>query len=132
MPLPALNAGLNLLSALLLSAGFVMIRRGRVEWHRRLMVAAFATSTLFLVSYLAYHLQAGHVRYLGQGGMRTVYFAILVSHSVLAMVIVPMALRTLFLALRGRFEAHRRLARWALPLWIYVSVTGVVIYEMLY
>jgi len=130
--LPALNAMLNSLSAVLLAAGFVMIRLGRVLQHRICMVSAFVVSSVFLVSYLTYHAKVGNVRYLGQGALRTVYFTILTTHTILAITIVPLVLRTLYLAVKNRFEDHRRWARWTLPLWFYVSVTGVVIYEMLY
>lgn len=130
--LPALNAALNTTSALLLAAGYGFIRQKKVEWHRLCMSLAFLTSVAFLVSYLAYHARVGSVPYAGQGVLRTVYFAILISHSILAVVIVPLVLRTLYLAVRGRFELHRRWARWTFPLWMYVSVTGVVIYGMLY
>ena len=130
--LPTLNAALNATSAVLLLAGWWLIRRGRRGAHRRAMLAACATSTLFLVSYLTYHFQVGSVRFTGQGAVRTVYFAILVSHTVLAAAIVPLVLATLRRALRGRFEAHRALARITLPLWLWVSVSGVVVYWMLY
>jgi uncharacterized membrane protein YozB (DUF420 family) len=130
--LPTLNAALNTTSAVLLLTGWWLIRRGRRDAHRRAMLAALATSTLFLVSYLAYHFQVGSVRFTGQGPIRTVYFAILVSHTVLAAAIVPLVLVTLTRALRGRFEAHRTLARVTLPLWLWVSVSGVVVYWMLY
>jgi putative membrane protein len=103
-----------------------------VQFHRACMVAAFVVSSAFLVSYLTYHAHVGNVRYTGQGLLRTVYFTILVSHTILAVVILPLVLRTLYLAVKSRYEEHRRWARWALPLWFYVSVTGVVIYEMLY
>ena len=130
--LPTLNAALNTTSAVLLLTGWRLIRRGRRDAHRRAMLAALATSTLFLVSYLAYHFQVGSVRFTGQGPIRTVYFAILVSHTVLAAAIVPLVLLTLTRALRGRFEAHRALARVTAPLWLWVSVSGVVVYWMLY
>jgi uncharacterized membrane protein YozB (DUF420 family) len=130
--LPTLNAALNTTSAVLLLTGWRLIRRGRRDAHRRAMLAALATSTLFLVSYLAYHFQVGSVRFTGQGPIRTVYFAILVSHTVLAAAIVPLVLVTLTRALRGRFEAHRALARVTAPLWLWVSVSGVVVYWMLY
>jgi putative membrane protein len=103
-----------------------------IDRHRRLMLAAAATSTVFLVCYLVYHAQVGSVRFTGQGPVRLLYFTILVTHTILAVVIVPMVLRTLYLGLRRRDDAHRRLARWTFPLWLYVSVTGVVIYLMLY
>ena len=130
--LPSLNALLNTTSALLLVAGWVLVRTGHREAHRRVMLAALATSTLFLASYLVYHARVGSVRYTGQGTLRAVYFAVLTSHTVLAAVIVPLVIVTLARALRGRFDAHRRLARVTLPLWAYVSVTGVVVYVMLY
>jgi uncharacterized membrane protein YozB (DUF420 family) len=130
--LPHLNAGLNAASALLLAAGYVCIRRGRQEAHRACMLGALAASAAFLVSYLAYHFQVGSVRFTGQGGVRVVYFAILITHTVLAAAVLPLALLTAARALRGRFGAHRRIARWTLPIWLYVSVTGVVVYWMLY
>ena len=130
--LPSLNALLNTTSALLLVAGWVLVRTGHREAHRRVMLAALATSTLFLASYLVYHARVGSVRYTGQGTLRAVYFAVLTSHTVLAAVIVPLVIVTLARALRGRLDAHRRLARVTLPLWAYVSVTGVVVYLMLY
>ena len=130
--LPALNAILNASSALLLATGYVLIRRGRRDAHKRVMLAALASSTLFLTSYLVYHAQVGSVRFRGQGAVRTVYFTILLTHTVLAVAIVPLVASTLVPALRGRFDRHRRLARITLPLWAYVSVTGVVIYWMLY
>jgi uncharacterized membrane protein YozB (DUF420 family) len=130
--LPTLNAALNSASALLLLTGWWLIRHGRREAHRRAMLLAVATSTLFLASYLAYHFEVGSVRFTGQGPIRTVYFAILLGHTVLAAAIVPLVLVTLRRALRGRFEAHRALARITLPLWLWVSVSGVVVYWMLY
>jgi uncharacterized membrane protein YozB (DUF420 family) len=130
--LPALNAALNAASALLLFAGWRLIRRGRREAHRRAMLAAVGCSTLFLVSYLVYHAQVGSVRFQGQGALRAVYFTILITHTVLATAIVPLVLVTLVRALQARFDRHRRLARITFPLWGYVSVTGVVIYAMLY
>jgi len=130
--LPTLNAVLNATSAVLLLTGWWLIRRGRRVAHRRAMLAALATSTLFLVSYLAYHFEVGSVRFTGQGLVRTVYFAILIGHTVLAVTIVPLVLVTLARALRGRFEAHRSLARTTLPLWLWVSLSGVVVYWMLY
>lgn len=130
--LPALNAGLNALSAVLLLTGWILVRRRRLTAHRRVMLAALASSTLFLISYLTYHAQVGSVRFQGQGALRTVYFAILISHTLLAVVIVPLVLITARHALKRRFDRHRRLARVTLPLWAYVSVTGVVVYWMLY
>lgn len=130
--LPVLNACLNGSSALLLLAGFLFIRRKNVALHRACMGSAFALSVLFLVSYLTYHAVHGVTRFPRTGWIRTAYFTLLISHTALAVVIVPLVLRTLTLAMRGRFEAHRRIARWTLPLWLYVSVTGVVVYWMLY
>ncbi len=129
---PTLNAVLNGASAVLLAAGYFFIRRQDVLRHRMSMGSAFVMSTLFLLSYLSYHYHVGSVRYTGGGLWRSVYFTILLTHTVLAVAIVPMILRTFYLALKGRFEEHRRAARWTLPLWFYVSVTGVVIYAMLY
>ena len=130
--LPALNATLNAIAALLLVCGYVMIRRGRMEIHRRFMLAAFATSALFLVSYVIYHANVGSKPFEGQGTIRIVYFAILISHVILAALILPLALITLTHALRARFERHVPIARWTLPIWLYVSVTGVIVYVMLY
>ena len=130
--LPAVNAALNATSAVLLLIGWILIRAGRREAHKRAMVAALACSTLFLVSYLAYHAQVGSVRFRGQGPVRTVYFAILLSHTILAVTVVPLALVTLVRALQARFDRHRRIARITLPIWGYVSVTGVIVYWMLY
>jgi len=130
--LPTLNAVLNGTSAVLLTAGFVAIRRRHVRVHRACMVAAFATSVVFLASYLTYHVQVGTTRYPGQGWMRPAYFTILGTHTVLAALIPPLAVTTLVLGLRARFTRHARLARWTLPAWLYVSVTGVVVYLMLY
>ena len=130
--LPALNAALNAASAVLLATGFILIRAGRREAHKRAMVAALVCSTLFLSSYLIYHAQVGSVRFRGQGTIRLVYFAILISHTLLAVTVVPLALVTLVHALRARFDRHRRIARITLPIWGYVSVTGVIVYWMLY
>ena len=130
--LPALNALLNTSSALLLLRGFWLIRHGRRDAHRRTMLAAFAMSSLFLVLYLVYHAQVGSVRFTGHGPVRAVYFTLLISHTVLAAAIVPLVLLTLARGLRGRFDAHRRLARVTLPLWLWVSVSGVAVYWMLY
>jgi uncharacterized membrane protein YozB (DUF420 family) len=130
--LPALNACLNATSAMLLATGYVLIRSGRRVAHKRVMIAALVSSALFLTSYLVYHAQVGSVRFRGEGPVRRVYFTILLTHTVLAVVIVPLVATTLVPALRGRFDRHRRLARITLPLWAYVSVTGVVIYWMLY
>jgi uncharacterized membrane protein YozB (DUF420 family) len=130
--LPTLNAFLNATCALLLAMGFVLIRQRRVAAHRVCMMAAFGVSVAFLVSYLVYHAQVGSVPFRGRGWVRPVYFAILISHTVLAALVPPLAVTTVVLALRGRFRGHRRLARWTLPIWLYVSVTGVLVYAMLY
>lgn len=129
---PLLNAVLNGTSALLLSSGFVAIRRRRIAVHKACMLTACATSVLFLVSYLLYHYQVGSTAFTGQGTIRVVYFTVLISHTVLAVVIVPLVIMTLCRAWREQWPRHRRLARWTFPLWLYVSVTGVVIYIMLY
>lgn len=129
---PTLNATLNAASAVLLGCGYVMIRRRRIAAHKACMLAAFACSTAFLVSYVLYHLRAGVIHFTGQGWIRPFYLALLGSHTVLAIVIVPLALITLYRALAGRFERHRQIARWTLPIWFYVSVTGVVVYFLLY
>lgn len=129
---PVLNAFLNGTSAVLIATGVVLIRRKRRTAHKRVMIAAVITSTLFLISYLYYHANVGSVRFQGQGLVRPVYFAILLTHTVLAAGVVPLVLVTVVRALRGRFERHRASARWTYPVWLYVSVTGVVIYLMLY
>ena len=130
--LPSVNAALNGTSAILLALGYRHIRRGRVAAHRGCMLAAVATSTLFLASYLTLRYLVGMTRYTGEGWLRAVYFAVLGTHTVLAACVVPMAVVTLVFALRGHFPQHRWIARWTLPLWLYVSVTGVVVYVMLY
>jgi uncharacterized membrane protein YozB (DUF420 family) len=130
--LPAVNATLNSASALLLAAGYLFIRRGEIAAHRRCMLAALTASALFLTSYLIYHYNVGSVPFAGRGWIRGVYFAVLVSHTILAVVIVPLVLITLTRALKANFLRHRAIARWTLPLWFYVSVTGVVVYWMLY
>ncbi len=130
--LPALNASLNSLSALLLGCGYYFIRRGEVARHRFCMLAAFVASCFFLASYLVYHYHAGSVPFTKQGWIRPLYFTILVTHVFLAATIVPLALVTLYRAWRERFDCHRRIARWTLPIWMYVSLTGIVIYGMLY
>jgi putative membrane protein len=130
--LPAVNATLNGIAAALLVFGWLLVRRRRFESHRRVMLAAFATSALFLVSYVIYHANAGSRPFPGQGPIRIVYFAILITHIILAAAIVPMALVTLSRGLSRRYDAHRRIARWTLPVWLYVSVTGVAVYVMLY
>ncbi len=130
--LPAVNATLNATSAVLLTTGYRLIRQGRRQTHKRVMLAAFAVSILFLISYLVYHSQVGSVRYPHSGLIRTVYLSILVTHTVLAATVPILAIVTLRRALKGEFHRHRRLARWTLPIWLYVSVTGVVVYLMLY
>ena len=130
--LPIVNAALNSLSAVFLFAGYLFIRAQKREAHRRCMLAAFACSMLFLISYLVYHFQVGSVGFKGQGWIRQVYFTILISHTLLAAAVVPLALITLRRAFKEKFAAHRQIARWTLPIWLYVSVTGVVIYFMLY
>jgi len=130
--LPALNATLNATSAVLLTIGWILIRRGRWRQHRAFMIAAFSTSVLFLISYLTYHAHAGSKHFTGQGTIRVVYFTILLTHTALAATIVPLVLITLSRGLSARFDRHRAIARWTLPLWMYVSVTGVVVYFMLY
>ena len=130
--LPTLNAALNTLSAVFLFAGYLFIRAKNRNAHRVCMLAAFGCSTLFLVSYLVYHFQVGSVGFKGQGWIRQVYFTILITHTVLALAVVPLVLITLIRALKERFDAHRRIARWTFPIWLYVSVTGVIVYWMLY
>lgn len=130
--LPAVNATLNAISTVLLTVGWLFIRRRKIDRHRLCMIGAFVTSALFLTSYLVYHAKVGSVPFTGQGAIRLVYFAILLTHVVLAAAILPLALITLSRALSRRFERHRKIARWTLPIWLYVSVTGVVIYVMLY
>lgn len=130
--LPTLNALLNATSAFLLMAGVRRIYVKNVEAHKRFMVSAFIVSTLFLVSYLVYHFNVGSVGFAGEGWIRPVYFIILITHSVLAVLVPPMAIITLYRAWRGDFERHRRIARWTYPIWLYVSFTGVAIYLLLY
>ena len=130
--LPTVNASLNALAAVLLACGWMFIRRREIDRHRACMLGAFAASALFLTSYLVYHAEVGSVPYQGQGVTRTIYYAILLTHVVLAAAILPLALVTLSRALSKRFDRHKTIARWTLPIWLYVSVTGVVIYVMLY
>ena len=130
--LPAVNATLNGISAVLLVIGYVLIRRKRIRQHRGVMLGAFTVSCLFLIGYVTYHYNVGSKPFPGQGPIRTVYFFILITHIVLAALVPPMAIITLVRALRERFDAHARLARWTLPIWLYVSVTGVAVYWMLY
>ena len=128
----ALNATLNGTSGIFLACGFAAIRAGKREAHKRFMISAFVVSCAFLVSYLVYHHRVGHVLFQGQGWIRPVYFVLLASHTFLAIVIVPLILATLRLGLAGRFDKHRMIAKWTLPLWFYVCVTGVVVYWMVY
>jgi len=128
----ALNASLNGASAILLACGYAAIRAGKREVHKKFMISAFGVSSAFLVSYIVYHFRVGHVVFQGQGWIRPVYFALLTSHTILAVVIVPMILVTLRRAWLEKFDRHRVIARWTLPLWFYVSVTGVLVYVLLY
>jgi|SRR5579862_1747356 len=130
--LPALNATLNGTSAVLLTIGWFLIKARRIAAHRRVMIAAFVSSSLFLISYVVYHAHIGSKRFPGTGVMRTVYFSILIPHVILAAVVLPMAIVTLRRGLKRNDKPHRRLARWTLPLWMFVSVTGVIVYVMLY
>jgi len=129
---PALNASLNAVSAVLILTGRVLIARGQVALHRAFMIAAVVTSGLFLISYIMYHIHAGSVHFPGQGWVRPVYFSILISHTLLAVAVPPLVIISLTYGLRSRFDRHRRIARWAFPIWLYVSITGVVVYIMLY
>ena len=130
--LPLLNASLNAASAILLTIGYVFIRRGYVGRHRAMMISACIVSALFLASYVVYHAHAGSKPFPGRGPVRLVYFTILITHVILAAAIVPLVLVTLSRGLRARFDAHVRIARWTFPIWVYVSVTGVLVYLMLY
>ena len=130
--LPTVNATLNTISTVLLTIGFLMIRRRKIAAHRNCMIAAFVVSGLFLTSYLIYHYHAGSTPFEGSGWIRYVYFAVLIPHIILAASILPLALITLYFALRKRFTKHRRIARWTLPIWLYVSITGIIVYWMLY
>ena len=130
--LPAVNATLNAIAAVLLIVAFVFIRQRRIDAHRRTMIAAFITSSLFLVCYIVYHAQVGSVRFVRQGFVRPVYFTILITHVTLAAAVLPLAIITLSRALKARFDRHRAIARWTLPIWLYVSVTGVLVYVLLY
>jgi uncharacterized membrane protein YozB (DUF420 family) len=130
--LPAVNASLNAACTILLLLGFFFIRRGKIAYHRACMLSAFACSTVFLILYLYFHFHAGVIRFGGQGWIRTFYLGLLLSHTTLAVVIVPLVIITLSRALRMRFDRHRAIARWTLPLWLYVSVTGVIVYWLLY
>jgi putative membrane protein len=130
--LPTLNATLNAISAVLLSVGYMFIRRKERQRHKACMLAAFAMSVLFLMSYVTYHAQVGSKPFPGEGAIRALYFTVLIPHVILAAAIVPLALITLSRGLSNRFDAHRRIARWTLPIWLYVSITGVMVYLMLY
>ena len=130
--LPTVNATLNTISGILLTIGYVQIRQRKITAHKNCMLAAFSVSVLFLICYIIYHANTGSKPFTKQGWIRPVYFTILISHIILAFVIVPLALRTLYLAWRERFEQHRRIAKITFPIWLYVSVTGVIIYLMLY
>jgi len=130
--LPLLNASLNATSGLLLLAGYYFILRRNVPAHKTCMLTAFLVSTLFLISYLTYHYHVGSVPFAGTGWLRPVYYTILIPHVILAALIIPLALVTIYRAWRGQWERHKTIARWTLPLWLYVSVTGVIVYWMLY
>ena len=130
--LPAVNASLNALSGVLLLIGYVLIRNRRIELHRKFMLAAFAASSLFLVFYVIYHAQVGSVPFTRQGFVRPLYFTVLITHVTLAAAVLPLALVTLSRGLAARYNAHRRIARWTFPIWMYVSVTGVLVYVLLY
>jgi uncharacterized membrane protein YozB (DUF420 family) len=130
--LPALNATLNAISGALLLIGYALIRARRIDLHRRFMIAAFVASSLFLVSYVVYHAQVGSVRFTRQGIVRPIYFTVLITHVVLAAVVLPMAIVTLSRGLKARYARHRAIARWTFPIWLYVSVTGVLVYVLLY
>jgi len=130
--LPAINATLNGISAVLLVIGYRLIRQRKIEQHRRVMIGAFAVSTLFLIGYVIYHWNVGSKPFTAQGPVRPFYFFVLITHIVLAALVPPMALITLVRGLRARYDKHARLARWTLPIWLYVSVTGVIVYVMLY
>ncbi len=130
--LPAINASLNALSGVLLVIGYALMRARRIELHRRVMIAAFITSSLFLVSYVIYHAQVGSVRFTREGFVRPLYFTILITHVTLAATVLPLAIITLTRGLKGRYLRHRAIAKWTFPIWLYVSVTGVLVYVLLY
>src|SRR6478672_6412847 len=130
--LPAVNATLNAISGVLLIVAYLLIRARRIEPHRRVMIAAFTTSSLFLICYLVYHAQVGSVRFTRQGFVRPLYYTILITHVTLAATVVPLALVTLSRGLKAKYPQHRRIARWTFPVWLYVSVTGVLVYVLLY
>jgi uncharacterized membrane protein YozB (DUF420 family) len=130
--LPAVNATLNGISGVLLIAGYLLMRARRIEWHRRVMTAAFVTSSLFLICYIVYHANVGSVRFTRPGFVRPLYFTILITHVTLAATVPPLAIITLSRGLKARYPQHRRIARWTFPIWLYVSVTGVLVYVLLY
>jgi uncharacterized membrane protein YozB (DUF420 family) len=130
--LPAVNASLNAVSGVLLIGGYTLMRLRRIDLHRKVMIAAFATSSLFLVCYVVYHAQVGSVPFPRQGFVRSLYFTILITHVVLAATVPPLAIITMTRGLQGRYPQHRRIARWTFPIWLYVSVTGVLVYVLLY
>jgi putative membrane protein len=130
--LPAVNASLNATSGVLLLCGYTLMRLRKIDLHRRFMIAAFATSSVFLVCYVIYHAQVGSVRFTREGFVRPLYYTILLTHVTLAIAVVPLALITLSRGLKGRYPQHRRIARWTFPIWLYVSVTGVLVYVLLY
>jgi putative membrane protein len=130
--LPAVNAALNATSGVLLLIGWSLIRARRIDLHRRVMIAAFITSSLFLVCYVIYHAQVGSVRFTRQGFVRPLYFSILITHVTLAAFVLPLAIVTLSRGLKARYDRHRKIARWTFPIWLYVSVTGVLVYVLLY
>ena len=130
--LPAVNATLNGISGVLLIAGYLLMRARRIEWHRRVMIAAFVTSSLFLICYIVYHANVGSVRFTRPGFVRPLYFTILITHVTLAATVPPLAIITLSRGLKARYPQHRRIARWTFPIWLYVSVTGVLVYVLLY
>jgi len=130
--LPAVNATLNAISGILLFTGYLLIRKRRIEQHRRCMIAAFAASSLFLICYVIYHAQVGSVRFTREGFVRPLYFSILITHVTLAVVVLPLAILTLSRGLQAKYPKHRAIARWTLPIWLYVSVTGVLVYVLLY
>lgn len=130
--LPAVNASLNALSGVLLLCGYVLVRARRIAAHRAVMIAAFVASSLFLICYVVYHAQVGSVPFPRQGFVRPLYFTILITHVLLAATVPPLAIVTLTRGLKGRYPQHRRIARWTFPIWMYVSVTGVLVYVLLY
>jgi putative membrane protein len=130
--LPAINASLNALSGVLLVIGYALMRARRIDLHRRVMIAAFVTSSLLLICYLTYHAQVGSVRFTREGFVRPLYFTILITHVTLAAAVLPLAIVTLTRGLKGRYPRHRAIARWTFPIWLYVSVTGVLVYVLLY